>query len=305
MSRVKIRELTEAENFDPDTDYVAIAQGNPVATRKLKVSEIAGSGAVGNSDLVVSPSRKSSTSLPITGQNNTSFAMNVTFQWVEASNRTINAEISADGTTWQRVLYFSKAGGAGYGRRHQGSFWVPVGWSYQIVGTGGTVDDLFENSVGIQTNNAPSGGVPISSPFYFCDRTRVSVGSAVNETKIVTINPALNDGVNKLLADAITAFGSHPSTIIVEMYIDVTSSPTGNRRTEMYVSGDPSFAKTTKALAKTIGGSRDDAAATGCANLQAFVPMDHDPGTGTYNLYWKWTGFTPSEYYIDVVGFGK
>lgn len=41
MSRVKIRELQEAENFNSEADYVAIAQESPAATRKLKVSKIA------------------------------------------------------------------------------------------------------------------------------------------------------------------------------------------------------------------------------------------------------------------------
>lgn len=45
MGRIKIRELDDAENHDPDKDYVAIAQGSPVATRKIKVSDLAGGGA--------------------------------------------------------------------------------------------------------------------------------------------------------------------------------------------------------------------------------------------------------------------
>lgn len=44
MSRIKIRELNSAENHDPDKDYVAIAQDNPKATRKLKIGDIS-SGA--------------------------------------------------------------------------------------------------------------------------------------------------------------------------------------------------------------------------------------------------------------------
>lgn len=45
MGRIKIRELNSAENHDPDNDYVAIAQSNPAATRKLKISDISGGGA--------------------------------------------------------------------------------------------------------------------------------------------------------------------------------------------------------------------------------------------------------------------
>lgn len=194
MSRVKIRELTEAENFDPDTDYIAIAQGNPISTRKLKVNKI-----------------------------------------IESANER------------------------------------------------GTSD----------------------TPFYFCDRTQIHSGSSVNETKIVTFDPTLTDGNNKLIADATAALGAVPTTIIVEMYIDVTSSPTGTRTTRLFVSGDPTFTKTSRAQAKNISGSRNDGANTGCANLQAFVPLDHDPQSGTYSLYYKWTNNTPSEFYIHVVGFGK
>ena len=155
----------------------------------------------------------------------------------------------------------------------------------------------------------PNAGNASASPFYFCERTRVSTGgSSVNQTKVVTMNPALTDPpINTHFSSAVTALGGPPTTIIVEMYIDVTSSPTGNRRTQLYASGDPVLDNTNSsiALAKNVGGSRDDAAATGCANLQALIPLDYDVGDDTYSFYWKWTGNTPNEYYIDVIGFSK
>ena len=147
--------------------------------------------------------------------------------------------------------------------------------------------------------NSTVTGLGTESPFYFCNRTRIN-GTNPGNNVSTTFN--LSD---ELRTEVVGALGTEPTTIIVEMYADVTSSPTGSLRTELYVSGDADYTKYSVALAKNIGGSRDDGANTGCANLQAFVPLNYDSVTDTYSIYYKWSGSSPSEYYIDIVGFSK
>lgn len=129
--------------------------------------------------------------------------------------------------------------------------------------------------------------------------TRSTMGSGTATTSATSVS------LSSEVAAAAASTGWTPSVAIVELYADITRSPTGAEHLILKVGDDSSMSHYAYVDARLYSGSRDDAAATASPTNQATVPIGGSAGSEVlYHSAAKSSGGTAS-WKWDLVGFVK
>jgi hypothetical protein len=152
---------------------------------------------------------------------------------------------------------------------------------------------LTADGDGTSSWQAPSTG----SHHHYITRSTMGSGTATTAATSVSISSEV--------AAAAASTGWTPSVAIIELYADITRSPTGAEHLILKVGDDSSMSHYAHVEARLYSGSRDDAAATASPTNQATVPIGGSAGSEVlYHSAAKSSGGTAS-WKWDLVGFVK
>ena len=194
------------------------------------------------------------------------------------------------------------------------SAWEAVSTPLSTVGSGAIGEVLYHNgtswvvlSAGTDGQHLKSKGaaapewadVDTGSHHYYISRSTMASGSGGTDVSATSVS------LSTEVAAAASATGWTPSVAIVELYSDVTTSPTSNAYCTLKVGNDSSMSRYAYVKALNVNGDRDDAANTSSPTNQATVPLGGSSGSETlhysvdveigHDANWKW----------DLVGFVK
>jgi hypothetical protein len=141
--------------------------------------------------------------------------------------------------------------------------------------------------------------VDTGSHHYYITRSTMASGSGGSDVSATSVS------LSTEVAAAASATGWTPSVAIVELYSDVSTSPTGDSHCILKVGNDSSMSRYAYVEARNRNGSRNDAANTSSPTNQASVPLGGSSGSETLHYSVDTTIGLSANWKWDLVGFVK